>query len=595
MLSYTHDCWGRVINVISSDGTINYQYLYDKLHRNYKVVDLLTNRSSEKIFDSNGNALEERLANGLVVKATYDTLDRMVTLTIPDGRSAEFYFEGANLKKAYFNGKQIHFNSYDLKGLLLTQTLPCGPVSYEYDLKGRLISKEDPLHAWKMTYDPNGNLISKFWKDLLGKGTNTYVYDSLDQLIQEYGIFKSIYESDSLYNRRQANGTSYTINDLNEIESVGNDRYTWDLNGNPQSIEKGGEETQYHFDAFDRLIEVEMADKSIHYIYDGWHRRLERVEETSHDNMNFLISHQRFLYFKDIEFGTYDDNHLTELKIFADTKTDDIGSTLLIELEGTLWLPLSSNHGDIVALISPDEKGFILETYRYNAFGEYVMTLSSSQYYYGQNPWRFQSKRLDLETNWVHFGSRDYSPELGRWMTPDPAGFVDSVNLYQYLYNNPHKYVDPKGKFIFLIAPLFTLSFGVGAATLVLPTVTVLAQVAASAVIAYGTYELINAVNDQRILNQLADPDTLLEQEKKQGPRTEPNSLEEQLALEEAKGSQNEDKEIMKGKIGDPRYPTEEWAKKQHLHEALDGSEINIHYWENRLTGETHGYKFKDD
>ena len=191
----------------------------------------------------------------------------------------------------------------------------------------------------------------------------------------------------------------------------------------------------------------------------------------------------------------------------------------MIELEGTLWLPLSSNHGDIVALISPDEKGLILETYRYNAFGEYVMTLSFSQYYYGQNPWRFQSKRLDLETNWIHFGSRDYSPELGRWMTPDPAGFVDSVNLYQYLYNNPHKYVDPKGKFIFLIAPLFTLSFGVGAATFVLPTVTVLAQVTASAIIAYGTYELINAVNDQRILNQLSDPDTLLEEEEKKNKK----------------------------------------------------------------------------
>lgn len=34
---------------------------------------------------------------------------------------------------------------------------------------------------------------------------------------------------------------------------------------------------------------------------------------------------------------------------------------------------------------------------------------------------------------------------MGRWLTTDPAGFVDSLNLYQYVLNNPFRYCDPRG------------------------------------------------------------------------------------------------------------------------------------------------------
>ena len=35
---------------------------------------------------------------------------------------------------------------------------------------------------------------------------------------------------------------------------------------------------------------------------------------------------------------------------------------------------------------------------------------------------------------------------MGRWQTPDPAGFTDSVTLYQYVLNNPFRYLDPRGE-----------------------------------------------------------------------------------------------------------------------------------------------------
>jgi len=47
----------------------------------------------------------------------------------------------------------------------------------------------------------------------------------------------------------------------------------------------------------------------------------------------------------------------------------------------------------------------------------------------------------------VAFGMRDYDPNLGRWTTPDPAGFTDGSNLYAYVHNNPLQYSDPFGLF----------------------------------------------------------------------------------------------------------------------------------------------------
>ena len=79
-------------------------------------------------------------------------------------------------------------------------------------------------------------------------------------------------------------------------------------------------------------------------------------------------------------------------------------------------------------------------------------------------------------------------------------------------------------------------------------------------------------------------------QESKERPRTEPKNLEEQIALTNAKAGEGD--EIMNGKINDPKYPQEEWAKKQYKMKYKN-SEAVIHYWEHRITQARHGFKFK--
>ena len=53
------------------------------------------------------------------------------------------------------------------------------------------------------------------------------------------------------------------------------------------------------------------------------------------------------------------------------------------------------------------------------------------------NPYLFTARRWDAATALYHYRHRDYTPDLGRFLQPDPLGYIDGMNLYAYVNNNP--------------------------------------------------------------------------------------------------------------------------------------------------------------
>lgn len=57
---------------------------------------------------------------------------------------------------------------------------------------------------------------------------------------------------------------------------------------------------------------------------------------------------------------------------------------------------------------------------------------------------RYSGKERDA-TGLYYYGFRYYAPWLQRWINPDPAGYVDGLNLYRMTRNNPVNFVDDAG------------------------------------------------------------------------------------------------------------------------------------------------------
>ena len=72
----------------------------------------------------------------------------------------------------------------------------------------------------------------------------------------------------------------------------------------------------------------------------------------------------------------------------------------------------------------------------------------------------FSGSWLDTETGLYLHGIRYRLPSMGgKFISPDPLGYVDGPNTYAYAKNNPLTWHDPEGEFAHIL-----LGAGVGAA-----------------------------------------------------------------------------------------------------------------------------------
>jgi len=94
--------------------------------------------------------------------------------------------------------------------------------------------------------------------------------------------------------------------------------------------------------------------------------------------------------------------------------------------------------------------GTVASDYSYDSFGNLLTPQASGD----TNRYLFSTKEFESRSGLEYFGARYYDPEVGRWLTSDPLGFVDGFNTYAYLGNNPVNEVDPFGLYG-LEAPIF--------------------------------------------------------------------------------------------------------------------------------------------
>jgi insecticidal toxin complex protein TccC len=85
-----------------------------------------------------------------------------------------------------------------------------------------------------------------------------------------------------------------------------------------------------------------------------------------------------------------------------------------------------------------------------------VVTSAEGYYPFGETAWmapeseieyrfiRYSGKEMDV-SGLYYYGARYYAPWLQRWVSADPAGDVDGLNLYGFVGNNPILFIDNDG------------------------------------------------------------------------------------------------------------------------------------------------------
>ncbi len=433
-IQYSYDPLSRI--AILKTKEVEYHYTYDKLGRTTAIQDNIHHTTTFRSYDTQGNMQEERLANGLTIKNTYDPLRRRTQLILPDQSSVEYeydsyYLRQINRKDAKQNITHTHqFLHYDLSGNLLEETTG----SYQYNRNGQKDTIETPhFTQYVQERDSMGNILYQKTND----NPEHFTYSPLSQLLSEP---TNEYSYDSMHNRVSKNEHPYLLNNNNQLLATDSAQYHYDQAGYPTSKKTRNQLIEYTYDGLGRLIEAKEEKRwRLLCAYDGFHRRTTKILYTWRKDTWVETQYQKFLYDENNEIGSTDKNNtICELRILGHAPHAEIGAAIAIELKGQNYIPIHDIRGSILALTRNNE---IIQEHHYTAFGE---TDSPP------TPWGFCSKRHDPETALINFGRRYYDPETGRFLTPDPKGFTDGPNLYTYCHNNPLNKIDLYGLYVYI-------------------------------------------------------------------------------------------------------------------------------------------------
>ena len=444
-IEYTYDGLGRKTSIKTSDGTCHYQLTYDAMDRVTEAKNILTQAITRRTYDHFGNLLTEETEHGQRTKRRYDFQGRKTQLIFPDQSSVKYDYDAYHLTQVTrldSSGKPLYYHAYedyDLSHNLLSEQFigTLGEATYFIDLLERPIQSSSLyMEEGVWDYDPNGNLLGWTRASPSGQEIYCFVYDALDQIIQEKGPFNHSYQFDAHHDCLQKDDSPYETNSHHELLGTDQVDYEYDWDGHLSKETQKERKVEYIYDGLERLVVIKSHDHLRQFHYDYFNRLLIQTILTPKNGEWVVSSQETYLYDGQNELGAYPH----EIRILGQGKGAEIGAAVAIEKQGKVYAPIHDLFGNVVALMDPHSRK-VIESYRYNAFGEERVFAASIG-----NPWRFQSKRKmgDL----VCFGRRFYHPETGRWISPDPKGFEEGPHLYQFNRNNPLTYFDFYGEAI---------------------------------------------------------------------------------------------------------------------------------------------------
>ncbi|WP_367617485.1 RHS repeat domain-containing protein [Pseudomonas ekonensis] len=485
-----HNLRGQLTGVLDPSGTImfsQYGLLGQSLDEARRLAGETDAYITTRRFDPSGNAVLVTDAGGHRQESHYDIAGQLARVS---------------LRLAGADGSEpvVRRRAYNAAGQLTEQLAGNGVLStwFHDAADGRLIrqlagkDQERPLQDLRYLYDPAGNVLriedhtqaTVYFANQRVEPHRHFVYDSLYRLIETRGFEGDIpQQSPGLPQpvqpidpgRRFGYAEHYRYdagNNLVELQHVREGHsFTWqtviDARSNRGVRQKAGQPDPVfteHFDAHGNQLKLQPGALPLE-----WNSRdqLTRVTLLRHSNglpddeETYRYSqgeriHKCWLSHTPSVTHRREVHYLPGLQIH--TRSD--GQRLhVIELPGARCLHwLSGKPADIEAdqlryslddhlgscSLELDRKAGVISLEHYYAFGGTAWWGAQSLLEASYKTVRHSGQEMDA-SGLYHYGARYYAPWLQRWVSADPAGDVDGLNLYAMVNNNPIRYIDVGG------------------------------------------------------------------------------------------------------------------------------------------------------
>lgn len=178
------------------------------------------------------------------------------------------------------------------------------------------------------------------------------------------------------------------------------------------------------------------------YSYDGAGQRVKQVIQSQTDPQKVTITIDGIFEVQRLGSGPEmrENNMLHILETAQRIALIRVGPPLPDDPAPAVQYQLPDHLGSSNVVV--DQDGTWLNREEYTPFGE------TSFGSFVHKCFRYSGKERDDGSGLYYYGARYLSPWLARWISPDPSGPTDGLNLYAFARNNPLTFVDPNGNVI---------------------------------------------------------------------------------------------------------------------------------------------------
>jgi RHS repeat-associated protein len=420
-------------------------------------------------YDAKGQRRYVRYGNGAVTRYFYDPhsfrLTRLLTLTAadPDDQAVQdlryTYDPVGNITTLRDDAQATHF---------FQNAVVAAGGEFEYDALYQLIRATGREHAGlaaaaqpdysdlpfvpQLPHANNAGAVRNY--------TETYQYDMLGNLLElrhsagPAGSFTRRYQYDYQLNPASRTNRLAATSRATDAAGAFSDTYPTTPLDPHHHLTSLPHLPALVWDYFDQLVEVDLGGGGrACYQYNGGQRVRKVVERPGG-------LRQERLYLGAVEVyrewqGPAPAPHLERWTLHVaddtgriaqvDTKTLDPGGLDLSNPLGTPVVRYQLHNHLGSATVELDAIGQVISYEEYHPFGTSAYRSARPGNDLSLKRYRYASQERDDETGLYYMSARYYVPWLGRWLSSDPAGFADGLNLYAYCRNNPVMLHDPDG------------------------------------------------------------------------------------------------------------------------------------------------------